>query len=660
MATFSYALYPGDGTTTNFVIPFPYLDPAHILVKVDGVSASFSFLNANTIKLATPAPAGKVVEIRRATVQATAPVDFTDGSVLREVDLDKLVLFATYAAQESIDTQLRTIYQKGNGDYTAGGFRLADVADPVNMTDAVNRQYFENVYTPQMQSLLSQANAAKSAAQDSASSASTSKSNAATSETNAANTLAAFKRQYQGSLATAPTTRYDSSPLQIGDLYFNTPENAMKVYGASGWINAGSSVNGIRKIQSFTATPGQNLFTIPGGYDAGFVEVFINGWRLSAADIDTSSGSTVSLLEACAGGELVDIICYGAFSLAGSYTKAETDAAVAKVKSDTDAAVAKVGTAGYRNRLINGEFRISQRAGAAVVPVTGGGGYTLDRWRALGSQASKYSVQQTGAVTVGSESFGASVSCISSGVFSPAATDYFLFDQPIEADNITDLRGQDVVVSFLSCHDVAGKYGVSFDLNGRTICKTYTQAVAGVWQWNEVVFPADSSPASVVTGNGYGGRVVFDLGSGTNYETATDGAWGSTFVTRTAACVKLVGQAANSTCRFAAVQLEKGSKRSLFEKRLFPIELLLCQRYYEMGYTNMRNYGNGGDVLIGWLSFHQAKRTSPTVSFWNFSAVNAGGLSATTVNGDGFGFRYSASASGQAEILTSWSASAEL
>lgn len=659
MATFSYALYPGDGTTTNFVIPFPYLDPAHILVKVDGVSASFSFLNANTIKLATPAPNGKVVEIRRATVQATAPVDFTDGSVLREVDLDKLVLFATYAAQESIDTQLRTIYQKGNGDYTAGGFRLADLADPVNMTDAVNRQYFENVYTPQMQNLLSQANAAKSAAQDSASSASTSKSNAATSETNAANTLAAFKRQYQGSLATAPTARYDSSPLQIGDLYFNTAENAMKVYGSSGWINAGSSVNGIRKIQSFTATPGQSLFTIPGGYDAGFVEVFVNGWRLSAADIDTSSGSTVSLLEACSGGELVDIICYGAFSLAGTYTKAETDAAVAKVKSDTDAAVAKVGTAGYRNRLINGEFRISQRAGGAVMPVTTTG-YTLDRWRALASQASKFSVQQGAAVTVGSESFGASASCISAGVFSPAATDYFIFDQPIEADNITDLRGQDVVVSFLSCHDVPGKYAVTYELNGRAMCKTYTHATAGVWQWNEIVFPADSSPAAVVAGNGYGGRVAFDLGSGTNYETATEGVWSSTFFARTNGCVKLIGQAANSTCRFAAVQLEKGSKRSLFEKRLYPIELLLCQRYYEMGYVNMRGYGNAGDVLIGWLSFHQTKRTASTISLWNITGVNAYSLTATSFNSDGFGFRYYASAAGQSEISSSWGASAEL
>ena len=88
-------------------------------------------------------------------------------------------------------------------------------------------------------------------ASNSATSASTSATNAATSATNAAtsytNTAAKytlFHNQYQGSYASAPTLRPDSSALQTGDLYFNTTVNAMKVWSGSIWLDAYASLSG--------------------------------------------------------------------------------------------------------------------------------------------------------------------------------------------------------------------------------------------------------------------------------------------------------------------------------------------------------------------------------------------------------------------------------
>jgi hypothetical protein len=58
-----------------------------------------------------------------------------------------------------------------------------------------------------------------------------------------------------------------------------------------------------------------------------------------------------------------------------------------------------IGYNGFKNRIINGAMMIDQRnAGASVTPIDGS--YTLDRWIARQSSASKFSVQRnSGSVT---------------------------------------------------------------------------------------------------------------------------------------------------------------------------------------------------------------------------------------------------------------------
>jgi hypothetical protein len=117
--------------------------------------------------------------------------------------------------------------------------------------------------------------------------------------------------------SSAPTTSLD-----IGDLYFDTTANELKVYKSSGWAAAGSTVNGTsaRFHYDISGTPTSVTGADANGstlaYDAGYVDVYVNGVRMSQADVTVTSGDTVTFTEALADGDEVDIVAYGTFSVA--------------------------------------------------------------------------------------------------------------------------------------------------------------------------------------------------------------------------------------------------------------------------------------------------------------------------------------------------------
>ena len=144
-----------------------------------------------------------------------------------------------------------------------------------------------------------------------------------------------YSDTYQGSGATDPIVRNDGSPLQAGDLFFNTTLNEMRNYTGSVWKSAGSTINGTSQRQSFTATAGQTVFTITGGYDAGFADVYLKGTKLqNGVEVDVSSGTDVVLALGATAGDIVDVVAYGSFIVANTYTKAEVDVSEA-LKADT-------------------------------------------------------------------------------------------------------------------------------------------------------------------------------------------------------------------------------------------------------------------------------------------------------------------------------------
>ena len=136
------------------------------------------------------------------------------------------------------------------------------------------------------------------------------------------NSVNSFANTYLGASATAPTQDPDGSALDLGDLYFDTASDTMKVYSSGGWINAGSAVNGTANRFKYTATASQTTFTGADdnsntlAYDAGFIDVYLNGIRLvNGSDFTATSGSSIVLTTGASVNDILEIVAFGTFSL---------------------------------------------------------------------------------------------------------------------------------------------------------------------------------------------------------------------------------------------------------------------------------------------------------------------------------------------------------
>lgn len=93
-------------------------------------------------------------------------------------------------------------------------------------------------------------------------------------------------------------------------------------------------LNATSNRYNYTATASQTTFSAT--YDVGFVDVYLNGIKLIAgSDFTATSGTDIVLATGAAAGDTVDIVGYGAFSVANTYTVAQTDALIA-ANSGTD------------------------------------------------------------------------------------------------------------------------------------------------------------------------------------------------------------------------------------------------------------------------------------------------------------------------------------
>jgi hypothetical protein len=175
----SFAQYPADDVTVTFQVPFPYLARDHISVKVKGVAKSFTWDNAGVVRITGPAPTKPdVVEVRRTTPREEPMVDYQDGSVLTEGDLDLQTLQTFFIVQEAIDIAGGTLELRPDGSYGAGFRRITEVGDPAEDYDAVNKRFFESTFLPQMQALLDATVNARNAGQVAQGSAETARNEA--------------------------------------------------------------------------------------------------------------------------------------------------------------------------------------------------------------------------------------------------------------------------------------------------------------------------------------------------------------------------------------------------------------------------------------------------------------------------------------------------
>jgi hypothetical protein len=248
----------------------------------------------------------------------------------------------------------------------------------------------------------------------------------------------------------------------------------------------------------------------------------------------------------------------------------------------TSDGVSSSGLYGFKNRLINSAMVIDQRnAGASVTPTNGQ--YTLDRWNANLSQASKYTVQQNaGSVTLPA-GFIKYLGVTSSSAYSVTSTDYFFLEQVIEGFNIADLAwgtasASAVTLSFQVYSSLTGTFGgvLANSAQNRNYPYSYTISSANTWTTISVTIAGDTTGTWLTT-NAEGIRLRFGLGVGST-KSGTAGAWSATQTFSATGATSVVGTN-GATFYITGVQLEKGSTATSFDYRPYGTELALCQRY---------------------------------------------------------------------------------
>jgi hypothetical protein len=140
----SYVVYEGDGSTAQFAVPFSFLDRDYVVVTVDGVEATPTWINDGLLQITAPDD-GALVRIERQT-PTTALVDFANGAVLTEDDLDTMVTQLIHIAQEAKDKSNDAITLDSDGEWDADNKNIKNVAAPTADSHAVNKAYGDANY----------------------------------------------------------------------------------------------------------------------------------------------------------------------------------------------------------------------------------------------------------------------------------------------------------------------------------------------------------------------------------------------------------------------------------------------------------------------------------------------------------------------------------
>ena len=252
---YSYVRYTGNGSTTNYTFSFPYINSSHIKVRLNGVlTTGFTLLNSSTIQF-TSAPAnGVVIEIRRETPKDTSIVNFTDGSVLLERDLDLLATYDLYLAQETKDGLDSTISLNSEGNFDAQGKFIINLAG------------FNDI-----------------------------------------------DLYYLGPKSAPPTTDNQGAALQEGAYYWDSGSNQMFTWDGAFWKPTFVTGNTVRSL--VVATAGQSLVTTPTYVVSNnSLQVYLNGVKqVVDADYTETSQSSITFASGLTVGDEVELIAFQAY-----------------------------------------------------------------------------------------------------------------------------------------------------------------------------------------------------------------------------------------------------------------------------------------------------------------------------------------------------------
>jgi hypothetical protein len=245
-----------------------------------------------------------------------------------------------------------------------------------------------------------------------------------------------------------------------------------------------------------------------------------------------------------------------------------------------------------RNLIINGAMTISQRGDSTGVTSTGY--YGPDRYQLTLSSLGTWSISQSSTAPSG---FGNSYKLeATTNDASPAASDYAIFLQKFEGQNLQQLKkgtasAESVTLSFWVRSSKTGTYIVElFDNdNSRSISASYTISVADTFEYKTITFSGDTTGA-FDDDNASSLELIWWLAAGTDFTSGTlNTSWGTRTNTNIAVGQVNMADAANATWYITGVQLEVGETATPFEHEDYGTTLRKCHRYC---YAQAR-YGDG-------------------------------------------------------------------
>ena len=316
--------------------------------------------------------------------------------------------------------------------------------------------------------------------------------------------------------------------------------------------------------------------------------------------------------------------------------------------------------AGYRNRLVNGTFRVAYRANSITVSNTSvfsvSNTWVVDRWRVdVGGLATSnvlMSVKQDVPVgTTNGFTQCANVYVTRALTGTTGNTWVCPLSQTIEASFIYDFRwgqptGKPAVFSFSANVLVSGDYSVVFrSRQDNTYFANLVSITAGTWQTKYVYLPTCliGNWAQLAT-DGYLdvliGGVSYGVNSSNNRAVAVTSSWTANPGFAPVSCIGATKWPATTglVLQITGPQLEEGTIATPFEVRPLTQTIIYCQRFFE---TNPDiQYATG--LVSGRISsvpFVVTKRFTPNVSVYTdlsnlASNTNISRFTSITTNGN--------------------------
>lgn len=273
------------------------------------------------------------------------------------------------------------------------------------------------------------------------------------------------------------------------------------------------------------------------------------------------------------------------------------------------------GSGAFRNKIINGDFRIWQR-GTSLSMSSGQTKYLADRWAAVFNGTGASGTYSRQAFTAGQTSVPGEPEFFSRiGIVNPGDStgSVVILQQFIES--VRTLAGKKATISFYAKADASKKVAVEisqiFGTGGSpsAAVKTFIGNATITTSWQKFTFTFDVPSIS--------GKTIGTDGDETScLQLLLWASAGSLYSSR----VGTLG-VQSGTFDFAMVQLEAGSIATGFETRPFGQELTLCQRYCEAinsgstGANSIQLFGaKDGTRYFGILNYKVTKRVKASLT----------------------------------------------